>query len=190
MSKQYYYTVNTLPHLSFGKPPSIRKEEFFRLTKKELTAIDFTILQSADVCPPGNGASLPALTKWYAWETTLRNELVRKRASKRGLDAKEFTRGKEHDDTCSRLVDEVCRVESPLGAQRMLDQARWRFLEGLEFNHYFDIELLVIYFLKLQLLEKQDRYDRVKGRETLDVVVSQVEDLWNRKKATELTHEN
>ena len=190
MTKQYYYTINCLPFLSCGQSPPIRKDAFLSLTKKELKATDFTLLQSVELSHIEDSTPLNVLKKWYAGEKALRNELVRRRAPKLGLHAEEFTRGNERDYTCSRFVEEVCHVESPLIAEAMIDQARWRFLEELERRHYFDIEKLVIYFLKLQLLEKKSLYDHKKGRGTLDATIRQVEKIWDHKAANDFKHEN
>jgi len=39
-------------------------------------------------------------------------------------------------------------------AEKSLDEARWKFLDELSFGHYFDLDILIVYVLKLLLLER------------------------------------
>ena len=62
---------------------------------------------------------------------------------------------------------------SILEAEKILDQARWEFLESLSFGHYFDFDLLLGYLLKLKILERWDKVQRAdKERLFNQVVVS------------------
>ncbi|MCM8789473.1 MAG: DUF2764 domain-containing protein, partial [Candidatus Omnitrophica bacterium] len=42
-------------------------------------------------------------------------------------------------------------------AERILDLARWNFLDDLSISHYFDSDILFIYVLKLLILERWER---------------------------------
>ncbi|MFW5685010.1 MAG: DUF2764 family protein, partial [Spirochaetota bacterium] len=55
--------------------------------------------------------------------------------------------------------------DSPLSGEDALDRARWRFLDDLEAGHYFDLDRVVIYFLKLQLLARRRLFTRTRGEE-------------------------
>jgi hypothetical protein len=70
----------------------------------------------------------------------------------------------------AELAAEAAGMINPLEAERLLNRARWQFLEELEVGHYFDVERLVIYSLKLQLLERIALHDQEKGREQFEVV--------------------
>jgi len=59
---------------------------------------------------------------------------------------------------------------NPLEIEKKLLHARWKFLEEKESEHYFDLEFLVIYFLKLQLLERMFTFDKEKGTQMFDSV--------------------
>ena len=54
---------------------------------------------------------------------------------------------------------------NPLDIERQLIILRWRYLEEQDAGHHFDINFLVIYFLKLQLLQRLFIFDKEKGRE-------------------------
>lgn len=102
----------------------------------------------------------------------VRNALVRLRAVRLGLEPDEFVRGDIFDHSQTLLAEEAFNANSPLMAEEILNKARWRYLDELEFGHYFDIERLVIFFIKLQILERISLFDTEKGRDALDAVVS------------------
>ena len=43
----------------------------------------------------------------------------------------------------------------------------------MEYGHYFDIERLVLFFIKLQILERIFSFDTEEGMERLNAIVSQ-----------------
>ncbi|MDY6861798.1 MAG: DUF2764 family protein [Thermodesulfobacteriota bacterium] len=182
MGRQYYYTLNSLPHLFFNKPLPINKEVFFAICRTELDTKDFEILQSVSLFQTeSDQSSLTVLKEWHKWERGIRNELVRLRAENLGIDAGLYLRDDDYDLSCSSVAAEVFNVESPSAAEEMLDGARWRFLEELETGRYFDKERLVIYYLKLQLLERRSIFNTEKGHEKLKAVINQVEEIWTQK---------
>jgi hypothetical protein len=91
-----------------------------------------------------------------------------------GLEPDEFVRGEIVDHSQTLLAEKAYNADSPLVAEGILNKARWRYLDELEFGHYFDIERLVIFFIKLQILERISSFDAEEGRESLNAVVSQV----------------
>ena len=55
-----------------------------------------------------------------------------------------------------------------LEAEKLLDRTSWQFLDELEQGHYYDLEFLMVYGLKLKILERHQEYATSKGREGLD----------------------
>jgi hypothetical protein len=53
----------------------------------------------------------------------------------------------------------------------MLDEARWRMLEELCVGHYFDLDFLIIYALKLLILERWQRIRTADGGRLLEEVL-------------------
>lgn len=49
------------------------------------------------------------------------------------------------------------RNPSILEAERMLDGERWCMLDELSLGHYFDIDFLIVYALKILILERWER---------------------------------
>ena len=90
------------------------------------------------------------------WERCLRNELVKLRAQKKGIDVHSHFRGEESYRGLEDTAREAFQAESPLAAEEILARARWRFIEEIETGHHFDLDRLITYYLKLQLLERKN----------------------------------
>ena len=93
MKRQYYYTINSLPHLSFDRPLPISRKEFFARTKSELNTEEMETLRSVRLYQTETEKeSISVLEQWYNWERGLRNRFALLRATKLGLDPKTYVR--------------------------------------------------------------------------------------------------
>lgn len=174
MKKQYYYVISALPTLFLNKELPIRKRDFLSICKENLRTADFEMISSIDffkVEPVTS--SLDIIRSFFRWESGLRNELIRLRADSLGLKSEEFLRNEIYDHSRMLIAEEAFLADSPLMAEDILNKARWNYLDKLEFSHYFDIEILAIFFIKLQILERISLFDEVKGLEKLNAVVAQ-----------------
>ena len=179
MKRQYYYTINSLPHLSFDRPLPISREEFFARTQSELNTEEMETLRSVRLYQTEpEKESISVLEQWYNWERGLRNRFALLRATKLGLDPRTYVRQGDDDESAARLADEIFQIESPIDAEQALDKARWDFLDELQTSHHFDLEKLIIYYLKLQLLERKSLFNEEKGRERLEALTGQVDFVW------------
>ena len=174
MKEQYYYVITSLPSLSLSEELPVRKDDFLANCEKYLKKTDFNILESISLFDvEKDEASFDIVRRFFGWERGVRNALVRLRAEKLGLKPDEFVRGEIVDHSQTLLAEEAFYTDSPLMAEEILNRARWRYLDELEFGHYFDIERLVVFFIKLQILERISSFDAEEGRERLNAVVSQ-----------------
>lgn len=174
MKEQYYYVTTSLPSLSLSEELPIRKDDFLANCEKYLKKTDFNILESVSLFDvEKDEAPLDTVKRFFGWERGIRNALVRLRAEGLGLEPDEFVRGEIVDHSQTLLAEKVFNADSPLVAEGILNKARWRYLDELEFGHYFDIERLVIFFIKLQIVERISSFDAEEGKERLNAVVSQ-----------------
>ncbi|MCX5667918.1 MAG: DUF2764 family protein [Candidatus Omnitrophica bacterium] len=150
MTGYYVYLISSLPMLHFGTKPPFSMEKFFSVCAELISAADLEALKSS-LNGEGEG-------RYHDFETTLRNELVKIRAQRKHLDASRFLRGDGYaDQWISHAAAGAYRNPSVIGAEKMLDLDRWRFLDELSMGHYFDIEILMIYARKLSILERWER---------------------------------
>ena len=54
---------------------------------------------------------------------------------------------------------------NPLDVEKKLLQLRWHFIDELEFGHYSDVDFFILYYLKLQILQRLWQFDKERGKE-------------------------
>lgn len=171
---QYYYFVATLPLLFFDSPEPFSSADFLEAASAWLTDADLELLRTTRIDGTSTDASTRTSRHFGAMERGLRNELVRLRASRLGVDADAYSR---HDDTLPEapldaavVANEAMSEDSPLRAEQILDRYRWAMLDDLEVGHYFDVEKLLIYYYRLQILERRSAMTRERGESRFELL--------------------
>lgn len=159
MSGFHIYLISSLPMLHFGMKAPISFERFTELCRQLLSGEDSRVIED---CKKEGILEVrllhPALDKWRTFETALRNELVRIRASRKKIEPTRYLRQDGFTPTyISHTALNAVRNPSVLESERILDLERWHFLDELENGHYFDTDFLIVYALKLLMLEKWDK---------------------------------
>jgi len=169
VGSSYYFLCASLPMLAFGSKPPMSNEDFVRQSTGNVTVGDSEILLSARLLPGKKvKKNYPALKVWVGFETMLRNEMVNFRSKKLGKDPLDYFRGEYVPaPNLTRIVLEASGEETPLEVERRIDTARWEKLEEIQQQHFFDLQFLVVYFLKLQILNKWDNMKTEKARKIL-----------------------
>lgn len=163
---QYYFAASFLPFLSYDTEKTITIDDFIELCRDQCTEKDWLVIKRTNINELEYGVpSCSTLEKWITWEINLRNELVRHRAANKKSDPALYLREAAETIDLSVIAQNAFGQESPLAAEEILNRARWSYLDELEFGHYFDIDRLVVYSLKLQILERKNSFDFEKGRE-------------------------
>lgn len=174
MSGGYYYLVASLPHLKFGAVPPLTRGQFLSRCAGQVSAAHYRVLAGVErfqARPTKTGLAL--LDRWHERERALRNALASARAKRLGIAAAAHLRDFRPDPRLAGIAQRVITLDSPLAADEELDRVRWRFLEDLAFGRYFDLETLVVYLLKLRILERRARFDPVAGATLLDRMLAQ-----------------
>lgn len=161
--------------LTFGAEAPLSYDKFLSLCQGLVPEEESSLLKDLRTLKtePGCGAIPLILEKWFDYQRQLGNELVKIRASRKHIDPERYIRGDEYSPAAvSRLAIGAYRNPSILEGERMQDQARWQTLGDLSFGHYFDLDFLVIYALKLLILEKWQRINRADPEKELEGAVS------------------
>jgi hypothetical protein len=119
------------------------------------------IALDAPAARPGDAA---AWRSYAAWETALRDELALQRAQRLGRDPQPFLRPAPFFAGLPGVAREALAAGTPREVEEALDRRRWARLEELEAGTQFDLDRLVVYRLKLLLLERRDRWRPEPGR--------------------------
>ena len=174
MGRNYYYFAATLSLLIWeGKPP-LAVNDFLADAQRLMSFEDYDLISAllADddrkyFLKTGN----QAVCAWAEFDRTFRNETAWVRAQAAGKDPSVYLRGERGlEPRWSERIYEASRASDPLAAEKILDFARWQFLEELGAGHYFDFEFLMVYALKLKILQRYQKIHSSKGGEILEEI--------------------
>jgi len=144
----------------FGMRPPFSSQDFLEECRDLIPEKDFTTLSGL---PKTEEATLsqigqPIIKAWIAFDTNLRNELVKVRSSYRHTDPAKYLRPDGYTGIATaHLALEAHKNTSLLEAERFLDQQRWKALEELQAGHFFDLEFIIIYAYQLRILERWEK---------------------------------
>jgi len=176
LANHYYYLIASLPMLSYDMENPMSEDEFFDTYGQILAKKDYLILQKSKLIPVEEKSGNTILEKWNNWERSLRNELVRMRAGKKGIDGEKYVAGEGFEAGISEIAREAFQAPSPLDAESILNKARWDCLETLESGHYFDFAKIIIYFLKLQVVQRKLQISKEKGKTAFSEIYAAIHD--------------
>ncbi len=173
MANFYEYLVSSLPMLHFGMDLPFAFERFLQIARGLIPDEDFKVLEGISLDWQEPGIQHPTLAKWLEFDTALRNEIAKIRALRRRADAARYLRGGTSfsDPALTHLALASHRNPSLIEAERILDEARWYLLEELACGHYFDLEFLITYALKLRMLQRWDRINKADKQKLLSLAL-------------------
>lgn len=153
---KYYYFVAQLPLLFFDKEPLLKIDDFLEEGEKWLSRSDFAILIKVDIndttiCKD----DLIVLKDYKKSEKLLR------------IDIMEWRKAKKINQEYKTISFPVSIIKdgNPLQVEENLMLLSWNFIEEIESDHHFDLEFIVLYYLKLQVLKRLKSFDKEKGLE-------------------------
>lgn len=156
MDKHYYF-VSQLPTLFFDGEAGIALEAFQAegekwLSDREQNILSRVSIEDADAAEGDPGA----LLDYKEFEFALRTELALWRK----------TRGTDQEYRPSRFPVSIVRDSTPLEAERELLKLRWNYIENEAPAHHYDLEFLIFYCLKLQILRRLFTFNKEEGLKT------------------------
>ncbi len=156
---KYYYFVSQLPSLQFNQKPHIERVYFLEQAQKWLRFPEFDILAKVNLDDFfGVKSDISVLKDYKDFEKRLRNEIALLRSAKKDK--------KSHQ--ASSEIKLAVADASPLEAEIKLLLIRWKFIEEQQVGHNFDLAWLILYFLKLQILERLFTFNKEKGVDRFD----------------------
>lgn len=143
--------------LSFGVSAPLPFAQFLERCAEFISEGDLNALRRVSVEEP-SGVLNPVITKWLKFNIALKNELVKVRSTRKKVSAENYLRPDGNaEPSFTHLALAAHRNSCPLEGEKILDMARWNFLEELSFGHYFDLDLIIIYAYKLMILERWEK---------------------------------
>jgi hypothetical protein len=165
--KNHYYTLAALKTIRLGEKIPITEEYFLQFAEDTIDAKSYQVLlKSRWGLTEPTGFSFA--DRILSWEKELRLELAKARILKRPFETPLNLQASDGSYSLLEQARAAMALDSPLDAERYLDQLRWSFLEDMGARHYFDLEALVVYYLKLQLALRQEKFQEELGRDSFE----------------------
>ena len=158
---KYYYIIAQLPLLTLDKPSLMTIDTFLNEAEKWLSHKDFRLLSGVRYNHIELEKGPRAWRDYLRFEVRFRQEL----ASWRQFQEK----GEEFKPAAFPLS--LVQEGNPLDVEKKLLKWRWQTIETMEKDHHFDLEILIFYFLKLQILERLFLFDGEKGLEIFKNII-------------------
>lgn len=175
----YYFFGAQLPSLRYDDSPPMSHAAFLASAARYLSKRDLELLRSAALYVPKDGdppeSAMPSrmLRAYYKWEKSLRNELVRLRAGRLKSGSK-FLRPGTPEWDAARVAQAAFQADDPLAGELVIERERWAFIDSLVINHYFDLDSLCAYSLRLQALERRARFRAEEGERGYSTVYQSI----------------
>ena len=168
MSKQYYL-VSQLPDISASGEKStlpITESYYRNLCSRFLEHSQLNILNSLTLEAPRECVKTGSdfLDKWYDNERSLRFALYQIRAQKMKKDLPQIPFTIPGDIV--QAARTALGMDSPLSAEQFLFEYRISVLNNLQPLDTFSTDYVYAYGIRLMLLERMKKFDRVKGTES------------------------
>jgi hypothetical protein len=176
--RHYYYTIAALETIRLEEKVPISEARFLQFAEDTLNAKDYQVLLKSrwGLTEP---TGLPFADRILSWEKELRLELGKARILKLQFDPLPVLPASDGQDSLVEKVRAALALDSPLDAERFLDHLRWSFLEGMGACHFFDLEALVVYYFKLQIALRQEKFQKELGQESFEKAYASVTESFN-----------
>ncbi len=166
MSHAYYYFSASLPMIDFDSQPPVSIAVFLEDCQRLLSKNDFLLIKNVlEDSDEKSEMSNAVFNAWVKFERDFSNALVWFRAEKVGKDPLDYIRGERYSDPFhNEIIHHADKAPNLLEAEKILDRARWQFLDDLAGGHYYDLNFIIIYALKLKILDRHHEFRSPQGQ--------------------------
>ncbi len=160
---KYIYFAAEMPGLKWDSEQLISEENFLEEAEKWMTPADYASLSETFVNRYEAQNKSGLYNDFLLFENEVRTELAEyRRAAKEGYEYKFL-----------HLPMQLIKDGNPLDIELKLMKYRWDWLEEREFGHYSDSDFFVLYYLKLQLLQRVASFKKELGEEAFEKLIKQ-----------------
>ncbi len=173
MKRNYYYTVCSLPAVNFeADRPPVSWTDYLRICAIEVPPAKVELLGRLGLLPREDMLGKhPVLDQWILFEGGLRNALSRLRSQRLELSEETYERAAYPGNFPLEEARKLLGDGTPMETELRIDRMRWNRLEELDHPFEFDLGRLVVYGLKLRVLERRTRFEVKAGESTLGEAV-------------------
>lgn len=165
MAGSYYYLGASLPMLNFqGKLP-MSVQGFLADCERLMSRDDYETV-SGLLNNTGGNTTNPVIAMVEEFERGLSNHIAVYRAQKFNKDAQSFIRGQYNEQPAlTELVKQAANAGDPLEGDKLISKARWQFYDELMASQFYNLAFVLLYGLKLKIVERYHNIASPKGRE-------------------------
>ena len=164
------YLIASLPTLRLGDPPPFTGEELAQRSANLLSEYEQRELAAALAGRPEQGRS-EYCVRWAAFEGALRDELVKLRAQRLGVEARAWLSEPLPHPEEARLALETQNQPDPGARELALDRARMDRLQELAGLDPFTLAGVLSYAARLRIVERWAALDPDEGSRRVDELV-------------------
>jgi len=155
------YLISSLPTLYFGQKPPISMEEFMHDIHGQLSKKNIEKVKNINIQSLNKDDANSKLNSMVALQNDIQCDLELIRKAKRDNNA-------PNPKSLSKTVVD----SNPLEREELLMKLQWDALSSIEFGESFTLTEIMIYKLKLQILERLYSFNTEKGKAVFDSVVN------------------
>ena len=158
---KYIYFAAEMPSLKWGSEQFLSEKDFLEEAEKWMNAADYKALTITLADQYEAKDTQGVYSAYLTFEKDIRKELAAyRKATKEGYEYK-FT----------HLPAQLVKDGNPLDIELKLIKYRWDWLEEREFGHYSDLDFFLLYYLKLQLLQRVETFKQEVGEEAFNTLI-------------------
>ena len=169
---EYYYFASTLPMLVMGRETPISYEDFMTAAERQLSKRDYQSLRSLSF-QSSEAPSTRIAKEWKEYRDRIESLIVSERASLLGFEG--YGEGESADKALRDRIHSIVTELDPLEAEKAVLSLYFDFLSSREGGSPFSTEALMIYALKLQLMERAAAFSEEKGQAEFDRLYKAIE---------------
>lgn len=169
---EYYYFAASLPMLRMDREAPMSYETFMEKASEQLSSRDFSDLSLAVFGARNGDASLEIVREWQEYAGKLSMAINKIRAEHLGFAG---YAAPDIDKTLENTARDIVENKDPLEGEKAVLSLYFDFLSEREKGSPFSSTALMIYALKLQILEKVNAFDESKGRTEFDNLYKVIE---------------
>lgn len=156
--------------LDFDTIPPIAYTDFLENCQRNMPAVDFDIIKNATLEFDRETSTHNSILKqWAKFNREFRNELARNRAQRVDKDPMDYMQGERSGEpSVIEIASQAVKISNPLEAKKIVDQFRWQRLNQIAQGHILDLSFLIVYAVKLQILEFYKLIQSSKGAEKFE----------------------
>lgn len=168
---EYYYFAASLPMLRMDREAPMSYASFMEKASGHLSKRDFSDLSLAVFGARNGDASLEIVREWQEYAGKLSTAINKVRAERLGFPGYAHDVDKSLENTARDIVEN----KDPLEGEKAILSLYFDFLSEREKGDPFSSTALMIYALKLQILERVNAFDESKGRTEFDSIYKVIE---------------